>query len=43
MPYRGRSINDIRFSSFAAQETESHSHSKHGPSQDSRRSQAKTL
>lgn len=43
MQYQGRSINDIRFSSFAAQETEPHSHSRHGSSQDSRRSQAKTL
>lgn len=43
MQYRGRSINDIRFSSFAVQETEPHSYSKHGLSQDSRHSQAKTL
>ena len=43
MQYRGRSVNDIRFNSFAFQETEPHSHSRHGSSQDSRHSQAKTL
>lgn len=34
MQYRGRSVKDIRFSSFAVQETETHSHSKRGSPQD---------
>lgn len=37
MQYRGRSVKDIRFSSFAVQETEPHSHSKRGSPQDGHR------